>query len=121
MGGFMHLLDNRILSVYLRPIVASFVLAFMKWDLVNPPRWIGLDNYLRMFNDSVFWSSLKVTAIYSCFGVPLNLFGSLILALLCNQKLRGIEIFRTIYYLPSVVSGVAIGLSGNGCLIQPSD
>lgn len=94
----------------LGPIVASFVLAFMKWDLVNPPRWIGLDNYLRMFNDSVFWSSLKVTAIYSCFGVPLNLFGSLILALLCNQKLRGIEIFRTIYYLPSVVSGVAIGL-----------
>lgn len=94
----------------LGPMVFSFLLTFMKWDLVNPVRWVGFENYTRMFTDSSFWKSLKVTAVYSFFGVPLNLIGSLLLALLLNQRLRGIAFFRTVYYLPAVVSGVAVGL-----------
>ncbi|NMB11476.1 MAG: sugar ABC transporter permease [Firmicutes bacterium] len=93
------------------PIVASAVLSFTDWNLLNPPSWVGVDNYLTIFtDDDMFWQSLKVTAIYTGASVPLGLMLSLLLALLLNTEVRGVRLFRTIYYLPSVMSGVAVAL-----------
>ena len=97
-----------LLLFVLGPMVASLVISFTKWDLLSPARFVGLDNYEKMFTrDPLFWQSLKVTAIYTLVYVPVELTGGLVLALLMNQKLRGIGLFRTIYYLPSVLPGVA--------------
>ena len=97
-----------LLLFVLGPMVASLVFSFTRWDLLSPATFIGLQNYEKMFTrDPLFWQSLKVTAIYTCVYVPMELAGGLVLALLLNQRLRFVGIFRTIYYLPSVLPGVA--------------
>ncbi len=93
------------------PLVASLGISLFKWDLIQAPSWVGLDNYLELFTDDpLFWQSLKVTSVYSLFSVPFGLLFALLLALLLNQPLPGIAFFRTVFYLPAVVSGVAVAM-----------
>jgi multiple sugar transport system permease protein len=92
----------------LGPMLASAYFSLTRWDLLSAPEFVGLRNYEKAFTrDPLFWQALKVTAIYTLFYVPLDLAGGLGLALLVNQKVRGISAFRTIFYLPSVLAGVA--------------
>jgi multiple sugar transport system permease protein len=92
----------------LGPMVASLFISFTRWDLLSPAKFVGLANYEKMFTrDPLFWQSLKVTTLYTAAYVPLELAGGLVLALLMNQRLRFLGVFRTIYYLPSVLPGVA--------------
>lgn len=91
----------------LGPMLASFYFSLTDWTLLSPPVWAGLDNYARMTTDPLVLQSLKITGLFTLAYVPLDLMGGLALALLMNQKVRGISIFRTVYYLPSVISGVA--------------
>jgi multiple sugar transport system permease protein len=92
------------------PIVASLFFSFCDYDVVRAPVWTGLENYLQMSIDPLFWQSLKVTVLYSIVSVPLNLMVSLAIAILLNQDIRGLTVFRTIFYMPSVISGVAVSL-----------
>lgn len=92
------------------PIIASLILSFTDWDLVNLPRWIGFGNYRTLLDDPLFWQGLKVTSIYSLFSIPLGIAGGLTIAVLLNQKIKGLSVFRSIYYLPAIVSGVAVSL-----------
>jgi multiple sugar transport system permease protein len=97
-----------LLLFVLGPMVASLGISFSRWDLLSPIQFAGLSNYRRMLTgDRLFWQALKVTAIYTAAYVPLELVGGLALALVMNQQLKGIGVFRTIYYLPSVLPGVA--------------
>ncbi len=96
------------LAFTLGPMVYSLYLSFTHWDLFSSPRFIGLGNYAQLSGDPLFWQSLRVTSIYSIVSVPLGLIVSLMLAILLNQKVKGLSVFRTILYLPSVVSGVAV-------------
>jgi multiple sugar transport system permease protein len=92
----------------LGPMVVSLGLSFSRWDLLSQARFVGLRNYQKMLTrDPLFWQSLKVTGIYTAAYVPMELAGGLALALVMNQKLKFIGVFRTIYYLPSVLPGVA--------------
>lgn len=88
----------------------SLGLSFMDTDLLTGFEFVGLANYTRMFNDPLFWKSLWVTAYYTFALVPCSIAISLIIALLMNQKVRGQGIWRTLYYLPSVVQGVAVAV-----------
>jgi multiple sugar transport system permease protein len=92
---------------FLIPAAIAIWLTFTDWNLIRPPRFIGVDNIVKLLNDSLFWQSLKVTSIYTLVSVPLGLFFGFCLALLMNTKVRGIAIFRTLYYLPSIVPAVA--------------
>jgi multiple sugar transport system permease protein len=92
------------------PIIASFLLSFTNWDLIRYPQWIDFGNYKMLIEDPLFWQGLKVTSIYATFSVPLGIAGGLAIAVLMNQKIKGLSVFRTIYYLPAVVSGVAVSL-----------
>ena len=94
----------------LGPILASVVLSFAKWDIVNPIKWIGLGNFRRFIRDESALHALKVTTMYSIVGVPLRIVLGVILALLLNTQISGLRIYRTIYYLPSILSGVAVAL-----------
>jgi multiple sugar transport system permease protein len=91
----------------LLPILISLYASFTDWDLLSAPVWRGLANYERMAADPKFWQALKVTGLYTLAYVPLDLAGGLALALLVRPRLRGVKVFRTIYYLPVVFSGVA--------------
>lgn len=97
--------------------IASFAMSFTEWDLLHPMKWIGIDNYLRMFADSpryfrdpLFFKSLGVTFLFTFMSVPVSLVVSLILAVLMNVKVKGISFFRTLFYLPSVVSGISVNM-----------
>lgn len=96
-----------LLLFVIGPMLVSLGISFTRWDLLTPPRFVGLRNYERMLNDPLFWQSLKVTALYTLLYMPTELVGGLALALLMNQRVPGIAVFRTIFYLPSVISGVA--------------
>jgi len=92
------------------PIIASAYLSLTSYDVVNPPVFRGFQNYTDLAGDDLFWQSLKVTTIYALVSVPLGVLLALAVAMLLNQKIPFVAFFRTVYYLPSVVSGVAVAL-----------
>lgn len=96
---------------YVFPIVATIYFSFNEWTLAEPPIWVGLDNYARMFTrDPLFVSSLKATTSFVVISLPLKLVLGLMLALLLNLKIPGMNAFRTIFFIPAVISGVAVSL-----------
>lgn len=110
--GYIFMLPAIIglLVFMIGPIIASLYLSFTNYNVISESRWIGLDNYTTLFQDPLFWKALRVSAIYSVVSVPLGLMLSLFAAVLLNQKMRGITIFRSIYYLPTVISGVGVAM-----------
>jgi multiple sugar transport system permease protein len=96
-----------VLFWVLYPALMAAWLTFQKWNLITPASYIGLENFRVMLADKLFWQSLRVTSVYTFFSVPLGLILAFVLALLINNKIRGIALFRTIYYLPSIMPAVA--------------
>lgn len=92
---------------FLIPALTSLWMAFQDWNMITPPRFIGWNNFRDLFKDKLFWQSLKVTSIYTAVSVPLSMVLAFLIALLMNTKVRGIAVFRTIYYMPSIVPAVA--------------
>jgi len=92
-------------------LVFSLGISFFSTDLLSPAKYVGLANYQQLFfEDDLFWQALKVTTLYTIGVVPLQVALGLLVALLLNQKIFGIGVWRTIFYLPSVVSGVAVAM-----------
>ncbi|WP_329477075.1 sugar ABC transporter permease [Kribbella sp. NBC_01484] len=99
-----------VLFFQLAPVAASLVVSLTNWSGLNAPKFLGLENYKELFTaDDTFWPSLKNTVIFTVVVVVLTIFIGLGLAVLCNQKVKGIGIFRTLYYSPAVTNVVAIG------------
>ena len=93
------------------PLLASLYLSFTDYSLLEAPSWIGLENYQRMFDDPRWMQSLSVTLRYVLISVPLQLMAALALAMVLDRGLRGLAIYRSVYYLPSLLgSSVAIAL-----------
>lgn len=92
------------------PIGLSIYYGFTNFNIYQPPRWIGLANYRTLMVDPLFWKALYNTAYYTFLSVPLMMTLSLLLAILLNSKLPGMRIFRTIFFLPAVLSGVGVAL-----------
>jgi multiple sugar transport system permease protein len=123
------------------PIVASFLASLTDWPLLEGPKWAGIANYTAMLRDPLFSTALYNSVYFGVFSVGLGLIVSFLLALLLNQKVAGMSFFRTVFYLPSVVSGIAVailwimilhqdfglinsalsvlGIKGPGWLVQP--
>ncbi|MDO9629863.1 MAG: sugar ABC transporter permease [Acholeplasmataceae bacterium] len=93
------------------PILASFYISFTNYNMIASPRFIGFENYRILFtNDSLFWKSLGNTLYHVAIAIPLGIIVGVGLALLLNNKIKGIGIYRTLFYLPNVVSIVAMSL-----------
>lgn len=91
----------------LYPIIASAYYSFTEYSLLQPPKFIGLENYTTLFKDEKFLMSLKNTIYITIIGVPIQLLYALIMAMLLNMKVKGKSIYRTLYYIPSIVPIVA--------------
>lgn len=96
----------------LYPFISSLFYSFTDLSLLKSPQFIGVKNYVKMFtSDALFLQSLKVTFIFVLIAVPAKIIFSLMIAVLMNQKLKGINVYRTIYYLPSIMGGsVAVAI-----------
>jgi multiple sugar transport system permease protein len=93
------------------PFAYSFFLSFTKYNIFQPPEWIGIQNYVEMFTkDTNFWPSLRLTLLYAALNVPLGMVGALGVALLLNRDVKAIGLWRTIYYLPAVLPAAAVAL-----------
>jgi multiple sugar transport system permease protein len=111
--GYLFLLPWLIglIVFYAIPMLASFYMSFTEWSMLSPPRWVGLENYTSLFSqDPLFYTSIYNTLYYVVFSVPLGMAISLSLAVLLNQKVKGISIFRTLFYMPSITNLVAISV-----------
>jgi multiple sugar transport system permease protein len=96
----------------LGPMLGSFYLSLTKFNLLTSPKWLGVDNYMRIFSeDASFYHSLALTFRYVLFSVPLRLIFALLVAMALNKGIRALGIYRTVYYIPSLLGGsVAIAI-----------
>lgn len=126
--GYLFLLPWLVgfLGLTIGPILTSLYLSFTDFDLLTPPDWVGTDNYVRMFtNDPKFAASMRVTFVFVIFSVPLKLAFALGVALLLNRGMKGLPLYRALFYLPSLLgASVAIAIlwrqifAGNGLVNQ---
>ncbi len=108
--GFISIWIVGFLIFTLGPMVASLFFSLTEYNIVDTPVWVGLKNYFNLFTDPLFWHSIKVTIYYAALALPLQLVFGFFIAVLLNQKIPGVNLWRTIYFLPSVISGVAVAL-----------
>lgn len=101
------------------PTVVGIVLGFFHWDLFGSPQWAGLENYRRLFSDSVMWHSLGRTALYLLFGVVPTVLLGFMLAVLVSTKMRGVAVVRTLFFVPMIVSSAVCSVLW-AWLYQPS-
>ncbi len=95
------------LAFTLYPFIASLYYSFTNYNILSAPQWVGLQNYQYMLQDGLFWQSLGNTLYYTIVFVPVSTVVAIAIAMLLNMKIRGQTIYRTLFYLPSVVPLVA--------------
>jgi multiple sugar transport system permease protein len=112
--GYLFLLPWFIgfFGLTIAPILSSLYLSFTNFDMLTAPQWVGADNYVRMFtHDPKFAQSMRVTLLFVVFSVPLKLAFALAVALLLNRGMKGLPIYRAVFYLPSLLgASVAIAV-----------
>jgi multiple sugar transport system permease protein/alpha-1,4-digalacturonate transport system permease protein len=118
--GWSFVLPNFLgfAALTLVPVVGTFVIAFTDWDSYSSPKWIGLANFRRMQHDENFWTAVRNTCWYAAGHIPLTLVAALGLAVLLNQKLRGVGLLRTAFFFPYITSLVAVAVVWN-MLLSP--
>jgi multiple sugar transport system permease protein len=101
------------------PMIASLYFSFTKFPILSSPEWIGLRNYINMFTaEKYFWQSVRVTATFAVTSVPLGILGAFLLAMLLDQRIKGIAFFRTCFYMPTIVPALASAVLW-GWLLNP--
>lgn len=99
------------LAFTIGPLIFSFIMSFFNWPVIGDPSFVGLGNYIQMFTkDKQFFKSLLISIRYAAIFVPVNMTIALFLAMLISQPVKGAKVYRTIFYIPTVISGVAISI-----------
>ena len=109
-AGFMFALPwlFGISAFMFYPLLMSLYLSFCDYSVLKPAVWIGGDNYSELFHDEVFWISVKNTVFYACVSLPLSMAFGIALAMLLNTNVKGMTIYRTIFFIPSLVPLVSL-------------
>ena len=119
-AGYLFILPNfaGFLVFTLLPVIFSLVFSFVRWDLLSAPVFAGFSNFINLLgfhkeaaswvaNDPLFWKCFGNT-LYLMMIIPIEIMASLFLALVVNHKIRGVNLFKTIFFLPTITNGVAI-------------
>ncbi|MFZ5952809.1 MAG: carbohydrate ABC transporter permease [Candidatus Rifleibacteriota bacterium] len=114
-GAYLYLLPVVVILItfHVLPIFYSLIVSFYEWDLIGKPEYIGTGNYSRLFDDPMFYKSIWNTIYYAVISVPLSICCSLGIALLLNNPISGIGIYRTIYFIPVITSINAVAIVWN--------
>jgi multiple sugar transport system permease protein len=96
-----------LLAFTVYPVICSLYYSFCNYPMLKPPVWVGTANYRTLFHDPLFFTSLSNTAYYAVFATPIGIIIAFLLALLLNQKVKGMAVFRTMFFVPSIVPMVA--------------
>lgn len=99
-----------LLILNIIPVIQTFIMSFQSVSTFGTSTWIGLENYTRMLGDPEFWQSLSNTLIYGAIQVPVTIVLSVLAAVLVNQKIKGVEVYRTIYFLPMIAAPAAVAM-----------
>jgi multiple sugar transport system permease protein len=115
MTAYAFLLPNFIgfFAFTLVPLIVAFGLCFVKWDFANPMVFVGFKNFLKLFKDDGFQISFWNTIYFTVVSVPLTIVTALLLAILIHRKLKGVKLFRTIFFFPYISSMVAVAVVWN--------
>lgn len=110
--AWVMLLPNIVgfLMFMLIPVVATFVLSFMQYDMLTPAKFVGFKNYIDMFNDSIVWQVTGNTILYTILTVPVGMCISLILAVMLDQKIAFRRFYRAAFFLPAITSMVVVAI-----------
>lgn len=92
------------------PIIAALFISMTDWSIIGDANFIGLENFKAIFEDQMFYKTLLITVRYAIFAIPLTIFTALLVAISLNNQYKGTGVFRTIFYMPSIVSGVAVAI-----------
>ncbi len=92
------------------PLLMSLYYSFCDYSALRSPVWIGMDNYAELFHDEVFWTCVKNTLLYACVSLPLGMVFAIGLAMLLNSNVKGMTIYRTIFFIPSLVPMVSLAM-----------
>ncbi len=96
-----------LLLFYAYPLLASIYYSFTSYSVLNPGQFVGFENYTTLFKDALFWKSIRNTLIFTLISVPSNIVIGIVIALMLNTKIRGIGIYRTIFFIPTLVPVIA--------------
>lgn len=109
-SGFLFLLPNLIgfLIFSFLPVASAFYISLTNWDGINKMKFIGVSNYIELFQHDTFWIAFWNTIVYTITSVPATIILGLLVATLLNQKLKGTTLYRMIYFMPYIASGVAV-------------
>jgi len=101
------------------PILSTIYYSFTRWTIMDAPVWIGLENYIRMFSkEPLFYQAVRATSLYVAMSLPVIIVFGVLLSLLLNMKIKGMNFYRTLFYIPAVISGVSIAMLWTW-LLQP--
>lgn len=92
------------------PIIAALYISMTDWSIIGDANFIGLGNFIAIFKDPMFYKTLLITVRYAIFAIPLTILTALLVAISLNNQYKGTGVFRTIFYMPSIVSGVAVAI-----------
>ncbi|MDD3145891.1 MAG: sugar ABC transporter permease [Candidatus Riflebacteria bacterium] len=114
-GAYLYLMPVLVilLAFHVLPIFYSLAVSFYEWDLIGQPEYVGTGNYSRLFDDPLFYKSLWNTIYYAAVSVPLSIFLSLIIAMLLNNPISAIGLYRTVYFIPVITSINAVAIIWN--------
>ena len=114
-GAYLYLMPVLVilLAFHVLPIFYSLAVSFYEWDLIGQPEYIGTGNYSRLMDDPMFFKSLWNTIYYAAVSVPLSIFFSLLIAMLLNNPISAIGLYRTIYFIPVITSINAVAIVWN--------
>ncbi|OGK10937.1 MAG: hypothetical protein A2W80_10740 [Candidatus Riflebacteria bacterium GWC2_50_8] len=114
-AAYLYLMPVVVILVifHVLPIFYSLAVSFYEWDLIGDPEFIGAGNYLRLFDDPMFYKSLWNTLYYALLSVPLSIISSLAIALLLNNPISAMGLYRTVYFIPVITSINAVAIVWN--------
>ena len=99
-----------LLAFMFYPLLMSLYYSFCDYSALKPPVWIGTDNFAELFHDEVFWICVKNTLLYACVSLPLSMVVAIALAMLLNTNVKGMAVYRTIFFIPSLVPMVSLAM-----------
>ncbi|PKL44809.1 MAG: sugar ABC transporter permease [Candidatus Riflebacteria bacterium HGW-Riflebacteria-1] len=114
-AAYLYLMPVVVILVifHVLPIFYSLAVSFYEWDLIGAPEFVGVHNYQRLFDDPMFYKSLMNTLYYAALSVPLSIISSLAIALLLNNPISAIGLYRTVYFIPVITSINAVAIVWN--------